>query len=148
MTLSGTPPSFDDIEVETSVEVNADCRTMYSGEVSVEGMGVEETRLDIEVDGSDLERARAAVLLEMEVRGESLGPTLLEEQSERKISLECGIEKEKSGSESRSDKDGGNGLDEKSGSVGEPREAVNTPCDMCTKDGEGREEDSADGMYA
>lgn len=141
MTLSGTLPSFDDIEVETSVEVNADCRTMYSGEVSVEGMGVGETCLDVEVDGSDLERARGAVLLEMEVRGESLGPSLLEEESERKFSLECGREKDGSSSESRSDDEGGNELDEKSGGLGEPTKAVNTPCDMCTKDVEGREED-------
>ena len=76
VTVFGTPPTFEDVRLETFVSVNLESRTTYSGEVSLEGLS---RGTGLETAGSDLDEARDAILLEMAARGESVGAGTAEE---------------------------------------------------------------------
>ena len=72
VTISGTSPAFQDVEVDASVKANTDCRTEYSDAVDFEDIGLVGHVGGSGLTVSDLENGRLAAISEMKARGDSL----------------------------------------------------------------------------
>ncbi|PIL23940.1 hypothetical protein GSI_13691 [Ganoderma sinense ZZ0214-1] len=94
--IYGTPPSFPDIRLETTVKMNSNCRTEYSAEVTLEDNEDRSWTNTSIGSAMELEGGRRAIILEMKARGESLGPAGFGEDEGRQDSMQPTATKEES----------------------------------------------------